>query len=146
MPQLQRLLPRLLGHASQEHALVHLQEVVVTLVDDAPGHATVHLEGEVLHDTEQLDSVVLAIIEDLVAEHGADRIVTNIIGHSDATPGEEIIIIMFVDSEQAGRDDREDEKYKLHNVCNADKITLLSNSMTLHEFKFILFRGKFNDA
>ena len=32
------------------------------LVDDAPSHATVHTEGEVLHDTQQLYIVVFAVV------------------------------------------------------------------------------------
>ena len=40
-----------------------------------------------LHDAEELDSVVLAVIEDLVAEHGAHWVVADIIGNSNTTPG-----------------------------------------------------------
>ena len=86
MPELESLLPSALRHPRQEHALVDLQEVVLPLVDDAPSHATVHTEGEVLHDTQQLHSVVFAVIEDLVAEHGAHGVVAHVVRDPDAAP------------------------------------------------------------
>ena len=94
VPKLEGLLPGLLGHASQEHRLVHLviktdlmtlevsahlEEFVVALVDDGPGQASVHAESEVLLDGEQLHPVVLPVREDLVAEHGAHWVVPNVV-------------------------------------------------------------------
>ena len=87
MPELQGLLPGALRHPSQVHALVNLQEVVLSLVDDAPSHAAVHTKGEVLHDAEKLHGVVLAVIEDLVAEHRAHGVVADVVGDPDAAPG-----------------------------------------------------------
>ena len=87
MPELQGLLPGALRHPSQVHALVNLQEVVIALVDDAPGHTTVHAEGEVLHDAEELHGVVLAVIEYLVTEHSAHGVVPDVVGDPDAAPG-----------------------------------------------------------
>ena len=86
MPELESLLPRALRDTRQEHALVDLQEVVLPLVDNAPGHAAVHAEGEVLHHTQQLHGVVFAVIEDLVAEHRAHGVVSHVVGDSDAAP------------------------------------------------------------
>ena len=87
MPELQGLLPCALRHPGQVHALVDLQEVVLSLVNDAPGHAAVHTKGEVLHDAEKLHGVVLAVIEDLVAEHRAHGVVADVVGDPDAAPG-----------------------------------------------------------
>ena len=87
MPELEGLLPGALRHARQVHALVDLQEVILSLVDNAPGHAAVHAEGEVLHDAEELHGVVLAVVEDLVAEHGAHRVVAHVVGDPDPAPG-----------------------------------------------------------
>ena len=39
-----------------------------------------------LHDAEELNCVVLPVIEDLVAEHGAHGVVANVVGNSDPTP------------------------------------------------------------
>lgn len=86
MPELERLLAGSLGHPGEEHAGVHGQVVVVALVDDAARHAAVHPQREVLADAEELHGVVLAVVEDLVAEHGAHGVVANIVGNSDATP------------------------------------------------------------
>ena len=86
MPEFKSLLPGALRHAGEEHALVHFQEVVLSLVDDAPGHAAVHAEGEVLHDAEELHGVVLAVVEDLVAEHGAHGVVAHVVGDPDPAP------------------------------------------------------------
>ena len=86
MPELEGLLPGALRHARQVHALVDLQEVILALVDDAPGHAAVHAEGEVLHDTEQLHGVIFAVIEDLVAEHRAHGVVAHVVGDPDTAP------------------------------------------------------------
>ena len=87
MPEFEGLLPGALRHARQVHALVDLQEVILALVDDAPGHAAVHTECEVLHDAEELHGVVLAVVEDLVAEHGANRVVAHVVGDPDPAPG-----------------------------------------------------------
>ena len=86
MPELESLLPGALRHARQVHALVDTEEVILALVDDAAGHAAVHAEGEVLHDAEELNGVVLAVIEDLVAEHGAHGIVAHVVGDPDTAP------------------------------------------------------------
>lgn len=86
MPELEGLLPGALRHPRQVHALVDLQEVILALVDNAPGHAAVHAEGEVLHDAEELHGVVLAVVEDLVAEHGAHGVVAHVVGDPDPAP------------------------------------------------------------
>lgn len=86
MPELEGLLPGALRHPRQVHALVDLQEVILALVDNAPGHAAVHAEGEVLHDAEELYGVVLAVVEDLVAEHGAHGVVAHVVGDPDPAP------------------------------------------------------------
>ena len=39
-----------------------------------------------LHDAEELDCVVLAVVEDLVAEHCAHGVVTDVVRHSDSPP------------------------------------------------------------
>ena len=87
MPELQGLLSGALRYPRQVHALVDLQEVVLSLVDDAPSHAAVHTKGEVLHDAEKLHGVVLAVIEYLVAEHRAHGVVADVVGDPDAAPG-----------------------------------------------------------
>ena len=89
MPELQGLLPGALRHSRQVHALVDLQEVVLPLVHDAPSHAAVHAKGEVLHHAEKLHGVVLAIIEDFVAEHRAHGVVADVVGDPDAAPDDE---------------------------------------------------------
>ena len=86
MPEFEGLLPGALRDARQVHALVDLQEVVLALVDNAPGHPAVHAEGEVLHDAEELHGVVLPVIEDLVAEHRAHRVVAHVVGDPDTAP------------------------------------------------------------
>ena len=67
-------------------SILDLEIVIVALIDDAPGHASVDPQGEVLHDTEELDCVISSIIENLVAEHGAHWVVPHIIRHSDMAP------------------------------------------------------------
>ena len=46
-------------------------------------------KGEVLHDAEKLHGVVLAVIEDLVAEHGAHGVIADVVGDPDPTPDDE---------------------------------------------------------
>ena len=95
VPQFQGLLAGLLGDTGEVHRLVHLQELIVALVDDGPRQAAVHPQGEVLLDGEELDPVVLAVRQDLVAEHGAHRVVPNVVGDSDP-PSEELHRQMLV--------------------------------------------------
>ena len=92
MPELERLLAGSLGHAGEEHAGVHGQVVVVALVDDAARHAAVHPQREVLADAEELHGVVLAVVEDLVAEHGAHGVVPHVVGHTDAAPAHNMML------------------------------------------------------
>ena len=88
VPKFQCLFSLALWQSGQEHAGVNLQVVVVPLVDDAPGHAPVHHQGEVLHDAEQLNRVIFTIVENLVAEHGAHGIVADIVRHSYTPPAQ----------------------------------------------------------
>ena len=114
MPELEGLLAGSLGHAGEEHAGVHGEVVVVALVDDAARHAAVHPQREVLADAEELHGVVqystmqystmqystvqylhgvvLAVVEDLVAEHRAHGVVAHVVGHADAAPAHNMML------------------------------------------------------
>merc|ERR1719361_2969052 len=81
---------------------MNLQIIVLALIDNTPGHPSVHSQREVLHDTEELDCVVLAVVEDLVAEHCAHGVVTDVVRHSDSPPKElhrEVLVVPEVEKD-----------------------------------------------
>ena len=52
-----------------------------------------------LHHAEQLDSVVLPVVEDLVAEHGAHGVVTHVVGDSDAAPASSSCLVTTLNTQ-----------------------------------------------
>lgn len=62
--------------------------LVLAVVDDRAREAVVDAQGEVLLDRQELNGVVVAVGQQLVAEHGAHGVVADVVGDANSSSEE----------------------------------------------------------